>query len=144
MPKALLQADALSLMGQSEAARRAYDAARKMLEDKLRAQPGDDRYYGSLGMAYAGLGRKKEAVEAGKKGMELCPPSKEAWRATFRMVDMARIYVMVGESGEAIKQLDCLLSIPAEISTYALLTDPTWAPLKTSKGFQDVIRKYSR
>jgi TolB-like protein/Flp pilus assembly protein TadD len=144
MPKALLQADALSLMGQSEAARRAYDAARKMLEDKLRAQPGDDRYYGSLGVAYAGLGRKKEAVEAGKKGMELCPPSKEAWRATFRMVDMARIYVMVGESGEAIKQLDDLLSVPAEISTHALQIDPTWASLKSSAGFQDLIRKYSR
>jgi tetratricopeptide (TPR) repeat protein len=144
VPKALLQADALFLMGQPEAARRAYDAARKMIEDKLRAQPGDDRYYGSLGVAYAGLGRKKEAVEAGKKGMELCPPSKEAWRATFRMVDMARIYVMVGESGEAIKQLDYLLSVPAEISTHALQIDPTWASLKSSAGFQDLIRKYSR
>ena len=144
VPKALLQADALSLMGQPEAARRAYDAARKMIEDKLRAQPGDDRSYGSLGVAYAGLGRKKEAVEAGKKGMELCPPSKEAWRATFRMVDMARIYVMVGESAEAIKQLDYLLSVPAEISTHALQIDPTWASLKSSAGFQDLIRKYSR
>jgi predicted Zn-dependent protease len=115
-----------------------------MLEDKVRTQPDDDRYYGSLGVAYAGLGRKKEAVEAGKKGMELCPPSKEAWRATFRMVDMARIYVMVGESGEAIKQLDDLLSVPAEVSTHALQIDPTWASLKSSAGFQDLIRKYSR
>jgi len=97
VPKALLQADALALTGQSEAARRSYDAARKVLEDKLRTQPDDDRYYGSLGAAYAGLGRKKEAVEAGKKGLEFCPPSKEAWRATFRVVDMARIYVMVGQ-----------------------------------------------
>ena len=144
MPKALLQADALALLGQPEAARRAYDAARKLLEDKLRSQPDDDRYYGLLGAVYAGLGRRKEAVEAGKKGMELCPPGKEAWRATFRMADMARIYVMVGEPGEAIKQLDHLLSVPAEISTYALENDPTWAPLKASAGFQDLIRKYSR
>jgi len=144
VPKSLLQADALASMGQPEAARRAYDAARKLLEDKLRSQPDDDRYYGSLGAAYAGLGRRKEAVEAGKKGMALCPPSKEAWRATFRMTDMARIYVMVGEPGEAIKLLDHLLSVPAEISTYALENDPTWAPLKASAGFQDLIRKYSR
>jgi Flp pilus assembly protein TadD len=144
VPKALLQADALALLGQPEAARRAYDAARKILEGKLRTQPDDDRYYGSLGAAYAGLGRRKEAVNAGKKGMELCPPKKEAWRATFRMIDMARIYVMVGEPGEAIRQLDYLLSVPAEISTYALQNDPTWAPLKASPGFQDLIRKYSR
>jgi len=144
VPKALLQADALALLGQPEAARRSYDAARKILEGKLRTQPDDDRYYGSLGAAYAGLGRRKEAVEAGKKGMELCPPKKEAWRATFRMTDMARIYVMVGEPGEAVKQLDYLLSVPAEISTYALQHDPTWAPLKASAGFQDLLRKYSR
>jgi tetratricopeptide (TPR) repeat protein len=144
VPKSLLQADALASMGQPEAARRAYDAARKLLEDKLRSQPDDDRYYGSLGAAYAGLGRRKEAVEAGKKGMELCPPSEEAWRATFRMTDMARIYVMVGDPGEAIKLLDHLLSVPAEISTYALQNDPTWAPLKASAGFQDLLRKYSR
>jgi serine/threonine protein kinase/Flp pilus assembly protein TadD len=144
VPKALLQADALALLGQPEAARRAYDAARMILEGKIRTQPDDDRYYGSLGAAYAGLGRRKEAVEAGKKGMELCPPSKEAWRATFRMTDMARIYVMVGEPAEAIKLLDHLLSVPAEISTYALQNDPTWAPLKASAGFQDLFRKYSR
>jgi tetratricopeptide (TPR) repeat protein len=144
IPKALLQGQALSLMGQPEPARRAYDAARKMLEDKLRTQPGDDRYYGSLGVAYAGLGRKEEAIAAGRKGMELCPPSKEAWRATFRREDMARIYVMVGEYEEALRQLDALLSVPAEISTYTLQTDPTWAPLRTSRGFQDLVRKYTR
>jgi tetratricopeptide (TPR) repeat protein len=144
VPKALLQADTLASMGQPEAARRAYDAARQLLEDKLRSQPDDDRYYGSLGAAFAGLGRRKEAVEAGKKGMELCPPGKEAWRAMFRAADMARIYVMVGDPGGAIQRLDYLLSVPAEISIYALQNDPTWAPLKASSGFQDLIRKYSR
>jgi len=51
---------------------------------------------------------------------------------------------MLGEPGEAIKQLDDLLSVPGEISAYALQNDPTWAPLKTSAGFQDLIRKHSR
>jgi len=40
--------------------------------------------------------------------------------------------------------LDSLLSVPAEISTYALLTDPAWAPLKKSRSFQDLIREYIR
>jgi serine/threonine protein kinase/Flp pilus assembly protein TadD len=144
VPKALLQAEAQAAMGQSDLARRSYDAARAMLEEKLRAQPDDDRYYASLGVAYAGLGRKKEAVEAGRKAVELYPLSRDAWRAAFRREDMARIYVMVGEPEEAIKQLDSILSVPAEISTYALLTDPTWAPLKTSAGFQELVRKYGR
>jgi tetratricopeptide (TPR) repeat protein len=143
VPKALLRADALAAMGQANQARRSYDAARTLLEAKLRTQADDDRYYGSLGRTYAGLGRTREAIEAGKKGVELCPPSRDAWRAAFRREDMARIDVMVGEFDEAIRQLDSILSVPAELSTYALLTDPTWAPLRKSPGFQDLIRKYN-
>jgi hypothetical protein len=76
--------------------------------------------------------------------MALCPMTKEAWRATFRLEDMARIYAMVGEYDQAVQQLDVLLSIPAEISTAVLLVDPLWAPLKSHRGFQDLIRKYGR
>jgi serine/threonine protein kinase/tetratricopeptide (TPR) repeat protein len=144
VPKALLQAQALALTGQSGSARRHYDSARIMLEDKLRTQPDDDRFHGSLGVAYAGLGRKKEAIEAGRKGIELMPMSKEAWRATYRFEDMARIFVMVGEYEEAIKKLDFLLSVPAEVSIAGLLNDPTWAPLRNHPGFQELIRKYRR
>jgi len=144
IPKAVLRAQVLALMGQSESARGQYETARILLEAKLRAQPDDDRFYGSLGVAYAGLDRKKEAIDAGQKGMQLCPMSKEAWRATFRMLDMARIFVMVGESDEAVKQLDALLSMPAEISVTALQIDPTWTPLKNHQGFRDLIRKYGR
>jgi hypothetical protein len=115
-----------------------------MLEGKVRTQPDDDRFYGSLGVAYAGLGRKKEAMETGRKGMELMPVSKEAWRATYRFEDMARICLMVGEYEEAIKKLDFLLSVPAEVSIAGLMNDPTWAPLRTHPDFQELIRKYRR
>ena len=143
VPKALLQAQVLALMGQSESARLHYDSARVMLEDKVQAQPEDDRYHGSLGAAYAGLGQKQEAIEAGRKGMELCPMTKEAWRATYRIEDMARIFMMVGEHEEAVRKLDFLLSVPAEVSVAGLLSDPTWAPLRNHPGFQELIRKHS-
>lgn len=131
-------------MGQSESAHRYYNSARTLLEGKVRTQPDDDRFHGSLGVAYAGLGRKKEAIESGKKGIELCPMSKEAWRAAFRVEDMARIFVMVGEHEEAIKKLDFLLSVPAEISVPGILADPTWAQLRNHPDFQELIRKHRR
>jgi tetratricopeptide (TPR) repeat protein len=143
VPKALLHAQIMTVTGQPGAARRDYEEARRLLEDKLRLRPDDDRFYGSLGAAYAGLGMKKEAIEAGRKGMELCPSSKEAWRAAFRIEDMARIYAMVGETDQAVNELNKVLSIPAEISTAVLLTDPLWAPLKKDPGFQALIRKYA-
>jgi tetratricopeptide (TPR) repeat protein len=134
----------MAVTGKPEAARRDYEEARRLLEDKLRLRPDDDRFYGSLGAAYAGLGMKNEAIEAGRKGMELCPSSKEAWRAAFRIEDMARIYAMVGETDQAVNELDKVLSIPAEVSTAVLLADPLWAPLKNNPGFQGLIRKYSQ
>jgi TolB-like protein/DNA-binding winged helix-turn-helix (wHTH) protein len=142
VPKALLRAQVFALTGEPDSARREYDAARVLLEARLRAQADDDRFLGTLGIAYAGLGRRKEALETGKKGMDLMPMSKEAWRATYRVEDMARIFMMVGEHEEAIKKLDFLLSVPAEVSIAGLLSDPTWAPLQTSAGFQALVGKY--
>ena len=142
VPKALLRAQIIAVTGKPDAARRDNDEARLMLEEQIRLRPDDDRYYGSLGAAYAGLGMKSEAIAAGRKGMELCPPSKEAWRATFRLEDMARIFAMVGEVDLALEHLDKVLSIPAEVSTAVLLADPFWAPLKTNPRFQALIRKY--
>jgi tetratricopeptide (TPR) repeat protein len=142
VPKALLRAQVLAVTGERDAALHQYDAARVLLEKRLGAQPDDDRLLGALGVVYAGLGRRQEALEAGKKGVDLMPMSKEAWRAAYRVEDMARIFMMVGEHEEAIKNLDFLLSIPAEVSIAGLLNDPTWAPIQDSAGFQALVRKY--
>jgi len=144
IPKPLLHAQIMAATGKPDEARRDYEEARSVLAKRLRLQQDDDRLYGSLGAAYAGLGMKKEAIEAGRKGKELCPISKEAWRGGFRLEDMARIYAMVGETDLAIRQLDEVLSIPAEISTAVLLVDPLWAPFKNNPRFQELIRKYSQ
>jgi hypothetical protein len=70
--------------------------------------------------------------------------TKEAWRATYRIEDMARISMMVDEYEEAVKKLDFLLSVPAEISIPGLLGDPTWDPLKNDPDFRELVRKYGR
>jgi len=36
--------------------------------------------YSALGIAYAGLGRKEDAVRSGKHAVDLLPVEKEAWR----------------------------------------------------------------
>jgi TolB-like protein/Flp pilus assembly protein TadD len=144
VPKSLLHGQIMAFTGRAAEARQDFEASRRVLEAKVRDQPDDDRFYGSLGIALARLGFKKEAIEAGRKGMELCPMSKEAWRATFRIEEMARIYALVGEYDLAVRELDTILSVPAEVSTAVLLLDPLWAALKSHQGFQDLIKKYGR
>lgn len=100
-----------------------------ILEDTLTVASYESGFYSSLGIAYAGLGRKIEAIEAGEKAVELLPINKEALRGKSRMEDLARIYLMVGEQEKALEWIELLLAIPAGLSTNMLLLDPVWKPL---------------
>ncbi len=68
--------------------------------------------------------------------------SKEAWRGAYRVEDLARIYVMVGEYDAAIDQLEFLLSRPGELSIPLLRLDPHWKPLWDHPRFQELVEKY--
>jgi len=65
-------------MGEPELAHASYDSARAILEEELEAHPDDHRFHSALGYAYAGLGRKDDAIREGKRGVELSPVSKDA------------------------------------------------------------------
>jgi len=141
VPKALLNAQIYGLMGQSELEQEHYGSARSFLEAKVQEWPEDARVHSSLGIAYAGLGDKEEAVHEGKKAVDLLPVSQDAWRGPFLIQDLARIYVMVGEQDAAIDQLEYLLSIPSEISIPLLRLDPTWGTLHDNPRFQKMIKR---
>jgi Flp pilus assembly protein TadD len=116
-----------------------YDSARVQLESRQRANPDDERMYSALGIAYAGLGRKEDAVRSGLRGTEMLPVEKEAWRGSFRLIDLAQIYTMTGDHEKAIDVLERLLSIPSEMSSIWLKIDPAWNPLRSNKRFQQLV-----
>ena len=61
------------------------------------------------------LGEKENAIREGKYGYELLPISKEAWRGTWRLLDLAKIYTMVGEHELALDAIEDLLKRPSII-----------------------------
>lgn len=132
------------IMGETNLARSYYEDARFALESKLADNPDDPRFYSALGKIYAGLGMKEKAIEFGKKGEEMMPIKKEAYRGIFRVKDLALIFVITGEYHEALKQLDYLLSVPTTISVNLLLMDPNWKPLWNLPEFEILTSKYSR
>jgi TolB-like protein/Flp pilus assembly protein TadD len=139
LPTSLIRGELEVLRGNGSAARKYFDDARAKLEGGLKAHPEDERLYSSLGVVYAGLGRKEDALRAGKHGLELLPIEKEAWRGSYRLMDLARIYAMVGEQDLAVEALGRLLSIPCEVSAAMLKADPRWNSLKDNKKFQSLI-----
>ncbi|MFC1603812.1 hypothetical protein ACFL5F_02185 [Planctomycetota bacterium] len=117
----------------------AYDSARNTLESKIQEQPEDARLHSSLGIAYAGLGHKEDAIREGKLAVDLLPVTKEAWKGLYRIEDLARIYVMVGEYDLAIEQLEYLLARPGNMSIPLLQLDPAWNPLRNHPRFKKLL-----
>ena len=126
-------------MNKKELAKEYYDETQSILEFKIEEQPEDERLHSSLGIAYAGLGRKEDAIREGKLAVEILPVTKDAWRGTHRVQDLACIYVMVGEHDAAIDQLEFLLSIPSEVTIPLLRLDPAWGPLRDLPRFKKLM-----
>ncbi|MFO7852363.1 MAG: tetratricopeptide repeat protein [Bacteroidota bacterium] len=120
-----------------------YNLSRLILEDKINDAPDDSRFYSSLGICYAGLGQKDKAIKAGKKGVELMPLEKDAYKGYWRLMDLAQIYVMLGEYQDAIDWLDFLLSVPGELSPQLIQLETRWKPLWNLPAFRELIDKYS-
>jgi tetratricopeptide (TPR) repeat protein len=143
IPKSLLRGYFYELLHEPELARTSYEEARALLEAKAAENPDDERVRSSLGLAYAGLGRKEEAVREGELGLELSPVEKDAIAGTFRVEDLAFIYTMVGEYDKALEQIEHLLSIPSLFSVSMLRIDTRFDPLREHPRYQEIVDKYS-
>ena len=139
IPKALRYARIYRYMGNNQKAKEYYEQAIDILKSKIAEDPNDARFHSSLGIAYAGLGRKEDALREGKLGEKLLPVTKDAWASIYRVEDLARIYTMVGEYNLAIEQVEYLLSIPGEMSIPLLRLDPVWEPLRDHPRFKKLI-----
>lgn len=141
-PKSLYLAILYGLQDDMDRARLYYDSARIHLETKIIEIPDDSRYHSSLGLAYAGLGMKQEAIREGELALSIMPLEKDYYRGIFILEDMARILTMVGEFDQALQVLRQLLSIPSAISVNLLKKDPAWKPLWELPAFQQLMENY--
>ncbi len=141
-PVSLLRGQVERLMGKGDLARHSFETARAELEQKIKQDPGDSRLHSSLGIAYAGLGRRTEAVREAKLGCDLMPPSKDALDAIYRLEDLALVYTMIGQNDEAIVQLEGLLAFSGNDTPHWLRLQPRWDPLRSDPRFQALLTKY--
>jgi len=139
IPSALRYALIYEYMKRNVLAKNYYDDARRILETKIQQYSEDARFHSSLGIANAGLDRKEDAIREGKRGVELYPVTKDAWRGLYRVKDLARIYVMVGEFDAAIDQLEFLLSKPVDMSIPLLRLGPAWDRLRDHPRFKKLL-----
>ena len=140
IPKDLLAAQIHGLMNRPELEQAHYEAARDLLEARVEKRPKDANVRGSLGIAYAGLGRRDDALREGRLGIELLGGNRGALLG-FRLKDLAQIYVMLGDHDKAIDYLDHLLSVPTFFAAGYLKVDPTWNPLRDQPRFLALLER---
>jgi len=143
-PTALLVGWTHLLRGDRDAAAREFQSARAVLESDVQADPEDARLRAALGVAYAALGRKEDALREGRLAVELLPVEKDAFVGAWQLQDLCWIYVMTGELDAAIEAVDRLLSVPSVWSIEALRLDPRFEPLLGHPGQARLVEKHGR
>ena len=139
LPKSFLAAQVYRLISNTEKARAEYEHALGIAQRALEESPQDSARHALMGLIYAGLGRKEEAIREGRRALELLPESKDAMDGPLLVVSMARIYSITGEAEKAIDLLEHSVQTPAGLTVHEIRLDPTWDMLRAHPRFQSLI-----
>jgi len=132
------------LKGDVAAAQAAFMRARAQLEEELRVHPDDMHLVSDLGLIDAALGRKEEALNEGRRAVELAPIAQEAMRGPhnnegFARTQFAMICAWVGEREMALEQLEAMAKTPGGPGYGGLRLSPMWDPLRGDPRFEKIV-----
>lgn len=138
-PHAWCEGLAARTRGDIAGARAAFTTARAEQEKIVREQPDYGEAICALGMIDAGLGRKKEAIEEGRRAIELLPLSKDSINGALLIQYLAIIYAWTGEKDSALEQLALAVRIPSDLSYAQLRLHPFWDALRGDPRFEQIV-----
>lgn len=135
----LLSGLVYSLMDNEQLTKSYYDSALVLYKKLIMENPEDRYLYSCIGLAYAGLGNKTDAVIASKTAVELA--SEDNLVKNDMIINLAKVYAMSGDKDEAIREVKYLLSNPSWFSVNMLKVDPAWGKLYDEPEIRSLTRK---
>jgi TolB-like protein/Tfp pilus assembly protein PilF len=120
-------------------ARSAFAAARLEQQKVVDAQPDFGSSWCVLGLIDAGLGRKEEALNEGRRALELLPVEKEALVGQYLIRYFAVIAAWVGEKDLACEQLAIAVRPPSNVTYGELKLMPWWDPLRGEPCLEKIV-----
>ena len=102
--------------------------------------------HANLGLCYAFMGQKEDAIREGRRAVELKPESKDAYDGAIMNCCLALIYARVGENDLAIPLIERLLRTPGAVDSvnYSITVNDLklrweWDPLRSDPAFQKLV-----
>jgi TolB-like protein len=146
LPKSYLQGCIDLMRNDTARAQIDFEAARPALEKTVADSPQDAIRHAQLGLLYAFMGRKEDALREGRRGIELKPVTRDVIEGAIAQVFQALIFARTGQTDEAISAIERLLTTPFAVD-YAddsitlpdLRTRWEWDPLRNDPRFQKIL-----
>ncbi len=131
-------------LGEPDRAQEAFREALSVAEQLADEQPGDFRLPGAVGLALAELGRGEDAVESGRRGVEILGPADDALWGYMTVWALAQIHGRLGEVDVAIELIEQAMSAPNQAGHVGLLElDPLFDPIRDHPRFQALLERHA-
>ena len=137
--KAFLQGRVASARGDLARAKLLFEAALSHAENEVKEHPETASRHAQLGIVYADLGRKEDALREGRRAMELLPESKDAYYGVDITNMFSVICARLGDGDLAIPLIERLLRTPHGVGLQDLRFSPDWDPLRKDPRFQKIL-----
>jgi serine/threonine-protein kinase len=145
-PKGFFEGCILLAQGNAGAAREKFEQAREKSEAAVRESPATADRHAILGLVYAFMGSKEEAVREGRRAVELMPESKDAFDGAIVSCFLALIYARVGEADQALTLIERLIKTPGAVDSagYSITVNDLkhrweWDPIRNDPRFQKLM-----
>jgi len=146
LPKSYLQACIDLVRGDNTRAQQNFEAAQPALEKTVADSPHAAVRHAQLGLLYAFMGRKEDALREAQRAVELLPMSRDVIEGAIVQAFQALVFARTGETDKAVSAVERLLTTPFavdyaddSITVSDLRTRWEWDPLRKDPRFQKIL-----
>jgi len=134
--------------GDEPEAQKNFTVAAVEFEKAVAESPSTATSHANLGLCYAFMGRRDEAIREGTRAVELKPESKDATDGVLMSCYLALIYARVGENELAFPLIERLLKTSGAVDSVLYSVTVTdlkyrweWDPLRSDPRFKRLVER---